>query len=346
MSESPKTTDVTAGADTITDPAEAVVMSVVGDAAKAAVDPAQARSATSAVAAAQPATTGRAGHRGTSGAAPVSRAPTPENGAGSSELAMSSGPQAFPPASAGVESGDGPAAGSVPDRVWKVLLTHPGSTPAELATAGGVGRSTVSKLLANWADAGRVTSATGVNARAARLWTATPAASTPAPQAEGESGRRARRRASGAGGHVGESTATPQAPPADPVTGRCGSPRVAVRKVGDAEPHVAVVVSTARMPGSNCTGATRLGAWGASRTGRGVLERAPRGARPGRDRSRAAPLLGCHRERSGAPGRDWVGAAHQGASQAVPVADGDRYRHHRHHPRPRRQRRPRSRVRR
>ena len=260
MSESPKTTDVTAGDDTITDPAEAVLMSVVGDAAKAAVDPAQARSAASAVAAAQPATTGRAGHRGTSGAAPVSRAPIPEDGAGSSELAISSGPQAFLPASAGVESGDGPAAGSVPDRVWKVLLAHPGSTPAELATAGGVGRSTVSKLLANWADAGRVTSATGVNARAARLWTATPAASTPAPQAEGESGRRARRRASGAGGRVGESTATPQAPSADPVIGRCGSPRVAVGQPGDAEPHVAVVVSTARMPGSNCAGATRLGA--------------------------------------------------------------------------------------
>ena len=74
-----------------------------------------------------------------------------------------------PPQSVGDSTGD-----AVPDRVWTALLAHPGATAAELATAVGVGRSTVSKLLATWAEQGRVTSAAGVNARAARLWTATP----------------------------------------------------------------------------------------------------------------------------------------------------------------------------
>jgi hypothetical protein len=78
---------------------------------------------------------------------------------------------------------------AVPDRVWTALLAHPASTPAELAAAADAGRSTVSKLLAGWAGAGRVTSAAGGTARAARRWTAVPvpasvapAAATPAPE--------------------------------------------------------------------------------------------------------------------------------------------------------------------
>jgi hypothetical protein len=71
----------------------------------------------------------------------------------------------------GAETGraaKGATGDAVPDRVWTALLAHPASTPAELATAADAGRSTVSKLLAGWAAAGRVTSAAGGTARTAR----------------------------------------------------------------------------------------------------------------------------------------------------------------------------------
>ena len=70
-------------------------------------------------------------------------------------------------------AGDRDAA-PVPEQVWAVLLTRPGSTAAELAATADVGRSTVSKLLATWASEGTATSIPGATARAARRWTATP----------------------------------------------------------------------------------------------------------------------------------------------------------------------------
>jgi hypothetical protein len=69
-------------------------------------------------------------------------------------------------------------AGPVPEQVWAVLLTRPGSTAAELAATADVGRSTVSKLLATWASEGTATSTPGATARAARRWTATPDTTT------------------------------------------------------------------------------------------------------------------------------------------------------------------------
>ena len=72
---------------------------------------------------------------------------------------------------------------AVPDRVWAALLARPAVTAAELSAAAGAGRSTVSKLLAAWAEAGRVTSAAGTHARAARRWTAIPAPAALLPAA-------------------------------------------------------------------------------------------------------------------------------------------------------------------
>ena len=102
----------------------------------------------------------------------VSRARTP----GTAAPVEAAGTQTIEPSdAAGDHSG-----GSVRERVWAVLLTHPGRTPAELATAAQVGRSTVSKLLASWAREGTATSTPEATGRAARRWTATPSSTTAA----------------------------------------------------------------------------------------------------------------------------------------------------------------------
>ena len=102
----------------------------------------------------------------------VSRARTP----GTAAPVEAAGTQTIEPSdAAGDHSG-----GSVRERVWAVSLTHPGRTPAELATAAQVGRSTVSKLLASWAREGTATSTPEANGRAARRWTETPSSTTAA----------------------------------------------------------------------------------------------------------------------------------------------------------------------
>ena len=130
---------------------------------------------------------GRRNGRGTTGAAATSTAAD-----GPADSAATSPDPGTLSVSDVAERVGGGAGDAVPDRLWTALLAHPGATAAELATAVGVARSTVSKLLATWAEQGRVTSAAGVNARAARQWTATPdpavaaASTTPEPAAEAD----------------------------------------------------------------------------------------------------------------------------------------------------------------
>jgi hypothetical protein len=59
------------------------------------------------------------------------------------------------------------------DSLWVALLDQPGATAAQLSLAAGIGRSTASKILATWHEAGTVTRTPGIadgGKRAADRW--------------------------------------------------------------------------------------------------------------------------------------------------------------------------------
>ena len=176
-------------------------------------------------------------------------------------------------------------AGPVPEQVWAVLLTRPGSTAAELAATADVGRSTVSKLLATWASEGTATSIPGATARAARRWTATPDNARPTPRPRR---RHVRPRASE------RSTLTPPARQPKPPPRPAGRRRNSPAPTPSTTPHQACSRQTAPPAG-------RVeGPWRTPRLTARRRARPPASLTPGPRRARRRLARGCRARTTGA----------------------------------------------
>ncbi|WP_431969559.1 hypothetical protein [Nocardia sp. bgisy134] len=124
--------------------------------------------------------------------------------------------------------------------LWAALGSNPGSNPAALADAAGIGVSTARRVLAGWETAGAARSATDpASPRAAKTWTAGSAA--PEPAAEPAAPEPAE-----------PEPATPEPAPADPAAPEPVSPEPAASAeeaapadpVPDSAPETAVAAPT------------------------------------------------------------------------------------------------------
>lgn len=138
---------------------------------------------------------------------------------------------------AGRTAAGGRASDTPHDRVWAALRARSDVTAIGLSTDSGVGRSTVAKLLAAWAEDGSATSAPGnpgATGRAARRWSAAPSDLPPAAgpthdpgdaHDSGDAGKGTRTRRSGTRSGAGRASKTERRAADIPAAGKPPAPR-------------------------------------------------------------------------------------------------------------------------
>ena len=197
---------------------------------------------------------------------------------------------------------------------------HPGTTAADLADTSGVARSTVAKLLAAWSEDGSAISAAGATARAGRRWTSGPVRTATTPD----------RPVSDPDGHPdGEPGSTAPRPCLRQTRRGQRSGRARCRRsrpAGAARNRHAGSTQPTGQAGTGIAPGRAAGRGSAAGDGPGLPERAPRRARPDRDRPRVRTFLGRDRQCAQTPRRRRLGRAHQGPTPALP-----QHRTSRHH---------------